>query len=428
MNKPIKNLIILVTVLVLITNTNFSYANNCKIKETPEYLKEYIETIRVVVTNTNNAVSKKIQDENIDIYSDEKSYIGRIYWAYNSIFNWNSYEIGYEYIIQEDQLEIPREVERDVNILENEFKKIRLANNRAAWVALDYESICLWIDESICKFNKVGTTNAIQVIAKIKNSISQLQKLIENQATDINLKDRRWIILFSDTNLERLFNDYSKESIKNCNLSDSSNWEKWFFLTIIQEFQKISFLSKKTDNTQNEWKEAIEILFWSYDEMQYKQLERQLLSKELQKQWIWWDWASVIISNLDAYNKNWVLLEWEYWFLNSLREQIESFEETIKIDFPEYTTDIVKSSSEFAKKVVKIKNQEKHLITINSEYRSLKNIWIDDDISDNILIDRMIKMHLHISDMINTLNKTCPIAVKVCNSQKIWQWDCWQCF
>ena len=434
MNKYIKKIFTSYIVLImLLSNTNFLYAENsvnCKIQDTPKYMIEYIKTVRLVVSNTNKAVSQKIKADKIILPKNQ--YINKIYWAYNTLFSWNSYELGFEYIIWEDELEIPNQLKRDVKLLEKESANIKLANIRASWVEIQYESICKWIDEKICGFEKDMTYESIEVITKLKKSTSQIQKILENQATDFNLQDKKWIILFSDENFELLKDDYSKQSIQSCNIATDSSWEKWFFWTILESFENISLLTSKNENTKNEWQQAIDLLWWSADTMEYKQVERQVLASELQKQWIWWDSSSAIMSNLDAYNKDWTILGWKYGALNSLKEQVTAFEEAIRIEFPEYESGWVwntnKSSKIIMDKIWKIKTQEKKILTINYEYSKLKEISFSDDKSDTILIDRMIDIHLSISDMVNTLNKTCEIAVKVCNSQKRWQWDCGQCY
>ena len=39
----------------------------------------------------------------------------------------------------------------------------------------------------------------------------------------------------------------------------------------------------------------------------------------------------------------------------------------------------------------------------------------------------IIKMHNKISNSSDVLTKTCELAVKVCNDQWYWKWNCWSC-
>jgi hypothetical protein len=130
--------------------------------------------------------------------------------------------------------------------------------------------------------------------------------------------------------------------------------------------------------------------------------------------------------NLEAYNNGWGLLWWKKWFSNYLESEISAFEEIIKIERKKPVNKNL-SVKDFSSKIWNIRESEKIKIEINSKYLILKKLALQDDNINKTLINRMIKMHLNISEWINTLHKTCEISVKVCNEQKQWLWYCKKC-
>ncbi len=443
MKKNLRHILsYLVLLILLIYNINFVSAETlweCKVESTPEYISEYIKNVRKVISNVNNNVKKQAPKHKW--WVEKNKYVGKIYWGLNSLFSWNSNELNFEYSIQENTWEIPYQVKRDIKILKRESENLRLADVKATDVYIKYEDICKGIDEKICNFDKLNNISdserkndltALQVLTILKNSTNKIKDFITNQATDINLEPENILVLFPPEDLESLKNDYSKINIQTCNKAESPSWKNWFFWEIIQSFNRISLLSNKSKNSRNEWKEAVDLLWWSASDLKYRQKEREVLAKELNKQWIWWDWASAIMWNLEAYNNSWTLLGWKYWFLNSIKEQINEFNETIKLDFltsnSDWWTKWYKSTKDILDKIWKINEEEDVLISINSEYQKLKEISLNDDNSDDTLINRMINIHLRLTEWINIMNKSCEVSVKVCNSQKRWEWDCGQCY
>jgi len=438
MHKIQKNIFktfILLSLILININDTFSAAK-CSIEETPEYIEKYIENVHKVVKNVNKLVLKKYEPTKIPKGSS-KSFlklrvIQNIQWSLNGLYTWEWYETDLEYIIQWNINEIPKQLKRDVGLLEKESKNLKLAKPEWADIELTWFEICKWVQN--CNFNPSAKFKAISVIQLLKKSTNKLKTIIKGQANDYNFKDTETKVYLM--NPDQLLEEYSKENIKQCNLSKSASWEKWFFITIIERIKKINLLNNYWKDWMAEWKEAVDLLLWTANDSKYKQKERELLAKELQKQWIWWDSASAIISNLDAYNnsKSWEFpfLKWKQWFFNSLQLEIDEFEEALENKFPWYKNWNPESKAIAAKdipaEIKKLKKIENDNIDINSVYNKLKSLSITENIANDQLINRMIDIHVSISKMINTTNKTCAISVKVCNSQKRWQWNCGQCY
>ena len=408
-------------------NTIFAW-ENCPIENNSSYLNNYLNNVHKVVQNVNNVVNKnkdKIPKNNWIFWKIQT--IRNISWSFNRLFSWRWYETELEYTILEQTKEIPKQLKTDIKILKKEAKSIRLANPNWENIEISLEEICSWIDN--CNFSPYKQYTAITVIEELKRSTNNYIYFIQNQINAFKIKDSKNqnILFVNKKDLEKI---YSKENIKACSFSEDKNWKKWFFATIIERINNISFINDTYKDWAKSWIEAIDLLY-SFNTNQNK-IEKQLLAKELQRQWIWWESASAIIWNLEAFNSSWTILWWKAWFFNSMQLQLNDFEEALEKKFPWYKkwnpqNNIIPTAS-IEKEITKLKNIKKTEINIFSDYEKLKNLALEENTNNDILLNRMIDMHLSISRMINILNKTCPIAVKVCNDQKRWLWDCGQCY
>ncbi len=438
MLKNIKKILLIIIILAIISNINFVFAweetNSCVIQNTPDYIKEYIQNNRKAISNINRIsreVHKNKKEGTIDHFIN-RDRLNRIYWALNSLFNWNSYELWFIYTIQWNIWEIPDQIKRDIRILKLEYKNIRLANPSAISIKITKQDICKWIDSEICNFHKNYQATSLEAITKLKNSTKILTEILLNQATDIDLRPNLdWLLFISTDVLNQIKNDYSKKNLQICSIWENNQWQKWFFWQIIEAFKNIWFTSNKSRDSWNDWVESVNLIRWSSDTHKYRKLERELLARELQSKWIGWDKANTILSNLEAYNKSlpWEIriMQAEEWFLNSLKNQINAFDEMIKIKFPEWEQN-AQSVRNISRQVNLLKRNQSIKIDINTQYQRLKYLALQKDHSSEILVNRIIKMNLRLSEAINRLNRTCKISVKVCNSQKKWQWNCGECF
>lgn len=433
-----KKIISLLLVLVFISNTNFIFAENgakCNIENTPPYITDYIKNLRKVVSNVNKfAIKKRKSQEDSSIWeSNNKSYF-RVYWSLNTLFTWKWNSLDFEYLIWENTKEIPKEAKRDIAILEKEKDSLNkyyenFAKKDLSVIELEKSEICEGIDDwkIICEKYISQKEKAIDVLLKASRSLNSLISEIKDNITDKDFQTTKNYFLLKDEDIEKIKVDYSKKSLEACNKIESADGSKWFFKTIIDAIKKIDLKWKNYNEKTNDWKEAIDILWWDQEGTKYRNNERKLLEQELQNQGIWWDQADTILWNLDAYNTNWTLLWWKQWFLNSIKDQINEFEETLKIEKSRMVKLWWISAKDFESKVWIVRESEKVKIDINSTYSKLKELSLQDDITNDTLANRMIKMHLNLSEAINRLNKTCKVSIKVCNSQKKWEWDCGKC-
>jgi len=428
--KYILNTLIILSLIFLNTNDTFS-AEICPFQETPKYIENYLINVHKIVENTNKIVKEKDKSKNTwSRISKELRTISIIQGSLNKLFTWEWYEIDIEYTVQGGISEIPQQLKRDVDLLQKEATNIKLAKPSWWRIEVTWAEICKWVTN--CNFISTDTFEAIEVIRLLKSSTNKIKEIIKNQANDYSFTSDEKIYLI---NPEQLLNTYSKENIKKCNLSESDNWEKWFFATILDWIKRITDLNNYSKNWMKDWKQAISLLYWNADSLEYRNKEREVLARELQRQWVWWNNASTILSNLDAYNnsKNWdfPFMQWKQGFFNSLQLQLDEFDQALENSFPWYlnwnpSSNII-ATKDISNEIKKLKKIKLKTININSEYNRLKSLSITEEINADKLLNKMIDMHISISTMINLLNKTCPISVKVCNSQKRWQWSCGQC-
>ena len=64
---------------------------------------------------------------------------------------------------------------------------------------------------------------------------------------------------------------------------------------------------------------------------------------------------------------------------------------------------------------------------IDQMYAEVSNYWSVSEYNSDNLRNRFINTHIEMSNAINKLMWTCKKAVKICNQQDAWNWDCWDC-
>lgn len=434
--KKIKKILSFIIILVLITNSSFVFSNNwCPIEETPEYIKEYVKNKDKVIKNIINSAQKIKSEENKEEEKSSFWSINRVYWKLNSLFSWTSYELDFDFYTQKQESEIADQIKRDRDFLEKEVKKDKKILERYSnlyGISVKKEDICTWIDENICNIiEKKEFEDFENLITKIIKSTKEIKWYISDSATDEDLMTKdietnKTIVFLSKQNLKQIQKDYSKETAKICPLTENKKGEKWFFWKILESIKNLWSIFNLTEKSSNDWEEAIDLLWWKSNEKKYRQKEREVLARELSNQWIYWDSASAIMWNLEAFNSSWVILWWKHGILNSMKMQIDEFQKTIDIEFKENNKKSIPISY-LSTKSENLKNNEEILVSIRALYNESKTYSKVDNKTEDKLINRIIDMHISLSQSINTLNKTCDISVKTCNSQKAWQWDCWNC-
>ena len=433
MRKAKYILMIIFLLFIISKNTNIASASQCRIDSTPSYILDYIKDTRKIISNMQNtAIKKKDKEEKSIIWEENTRSFNKLYWVYNSMFSWWSYNLNFEYYMWGIKKEIPKQIKRDIAILERESDNIskKFRDFTRKWISdieLTKEEICKDIKDSSSRCWGLNNSDSIEILKKLLKSTDSLIWYMKNNAVDKDYYQEETYFLLWEETLLNIKIDYSKTSIEECNKSD---WEeKWFFKTIRERIEQISITWKNNEKSMQEWRDAINLLWWDASDEEYRKLEAKLLASELAKQWISWDRAKTIMWNLEAYNKNWSLLWWEEWFFNSLKKQADELDQVVKelekkVD---RSLDTYISVKDFDSKTLIIKKTEDIKISINSIYAILKEASLENDETVWNLKGQMEKMHINLSQWINSLVDTCQISVKVCESQKKWLTPCWKC-
>jgi hypothetical protein len=182
MNKKIIILSTTIAFIIWITIV-LSYTINaeeaeCKIKNPPKYMTEYMKNIKKMY---NNAKSWWKWDGECDTPFNK-----------NHVFNWTWYEVDSEFNTEEETQEIPKQVKRDTKKLKKTYKELEFVWKKWWCKTIAYKDFCKWIDEEFCKkYSKSEHLYVDKVILDLKKSTIAVANLIKNQATKAEIQDEK---------------------------------------------------------------------------------------------------------------------------------------------------------------------------------------------------------------------------------------------
>lgn len=399
-----------------------------------ESLTNYIKNIRKAVTNTNKSLLWKSSQKNTGQSSVAWNNLSRIY---NETINWDWFYTDFSYYLTFPMLnDIPTPIQRDLTLLESETEWLRkylktLVNKWYSWVSLTSQEVCEWVKNCSLQWNPI---NIIWEIIKNHTQITTLYKqIVTSPKEEHNLNT----ILTYDSNSEfiwELIKNYWNDTIEWC-----SNTEDWFSTRIKEAKEAILLNNKQWKDWIKKWRDAWKLLVWSWNTWDYQKKERELLQKELSRQWLSVNAQEIMLNNLEEFNKNW-FYSLDNNFIQNSYEQLKGAWWKIVDWFNEATKDLL--GSEDTKKI----NQEAS-IWINTLLSSTDKVNITDSIKKRLaglyethiqyasiesystvkLQAEIINMHTKIKHSSETLRATCELAVKVCNDQWKWKWNCGSC-
>ncbi len=422
--KTYKKLLIIILVSFWFFSNNIVNAKipeSCKIKSSPsKELNEYLKNIRKIISNINSNLPQK------EINSLDKSNSEALR-LWNSIFSWNDYFTEWSFKVQEPLLNnIPRPIIRDNKLLTNEIEKLnRLMSLYAKRWFLDLNinstKICEWIDN--CKISN----NIWKALIKIISSTKDLRLLIQKAATDKKLEEEcKNIIWISEKKCRKIFNDYldAKQECVDDNKKES--------------ILKIWLNFKYTENWIKKWKDAWALLTWNNTLDNYEEIEKNLLKKELSKQWLSWHQTQQILDNLNEYNWKWWVVHKGFTLNNN---PISNITKTIlkAVDknqlgeleiFKKSITELFKnkqkeaSISQINQTFQEKKKENISNYNINTVYEQMIPLAQAQDLDTNQIVREIIIMNIEISQANNILDKTIPLSQETCNQQDQWNWNC----
>lgn len=430
MIKKIFTFLILILILCF-PRYSFAATWNCKIKnQTPDFLKKYVENSRKLISNiTNNAKSTKIPNNSVP-------------WILN--FNIKTKQFFDEISFKIDFLktyELPKPVKRDINYLEKEIKNMHRyvenleLNNKSESIV---KNICDWIEN--CNIDTENNQiTAWEAVAETINNLVKMKILLEYTIQGKQLKFNKDLTLWNLPEIRKQFYENYNNSIKNC-----SEEEGWIMYNIKKMIWKISTNDKIANTWMSEWEEAIMLSKWLLlwkEKKEYEKKERKLLREELSKKWISADLSESIENNLDDYNWNWQPTTTSNFITNTFKNTKNTIANRLNW-FNQSVDQLMSKSEEVSTKeedksipITKIEETKEKVdsseitrILILEKYKKQIPLTQVQDLEIDKSLNKIISMHIKLWQTINTLNKICPISVKICNSQAYWKWDCWDCY
>ena len=424
MKKNIKSILKIAIFIIYFTSINISFAETkwtCQIKNwQPDIIKNYLKDLRKVASKIITESNKT--NNNSKSLAQSKS---EMLWLYNAFTSWNNYSVEWDFwLIEPIFNNVPREFYRDTKVLSNEINRLDNIMSRLTkkWVLknkIKSENICNWINN--CHLNNTSWDALIQLITSTRNVKEIIQRAWANQKNNVNLCKN---ILFIDKNSCLQIYKIYKNAKQEC--QDNKTERK---------IKNISSNFKLSDKWIKQWKDAWALLIWEDTSLEkYNQLEKQLLQKELNRQWVNSEQAEQILKNLDDYNNN----GWYSLTNNPISNIAKTINNAIdpetKDELGNFIDSIAEVFKDKTKKEVPIsklieltkKNQKKSIskFDINKIYKEQLPLAQMEDLDSSKIVWKIIKMNNSIWVSINTLERTIPLSKKVCNAQ--WQWD-WIC-
>lgn len=402
------------------------YASECRVEnKTSDTLEEYIQNFRTVLKNIESfAKSKAKSDDTLSkSYSFAVDFFNEIFsfdffvWDVNLVTFWTL------------QKGLPEVVYRDYERLKSEevYQKEIVTFIWKKWLYSEKISsdLCKWVTNC----SVLDWENLWDFVKRIWKNHEEVKKIFSSISLNSNNYSKKDVILISEKFFSGLETDYWK-SAEQCS-------KNWWFEEMMNKISSVSDSLKYIKDWANKWKEAWEKASWILTTTTEKQkaVERWVLQKELQRQWVDWDSQQNMFEALDKFNQNWMFgYSLENNFLtNSAVNSAENFKWWWK-DFKEDTTKDFFQNYENNTTVLKVSNIVDNSIQVKETQRRLEAIYWElstystkSEINADNLRTKLINTHTNLSDSIKRLRWMCKVAVKICNQQDTWNWDCWDC-
>ena len=240
------------------------------------------------------------------------------------------------------------------------------------------------------------------------------------------------ILVDKNTFIPELTNYYNTFTLSECSIC-----EGWFLHRVNEAIKQISENFWDWNKGIQERKDAL-ALVRGIDRDKYLQREREVLIRELWRQWVSWDNSRVIVWNLDRYNENsskkWNSLGYSLdnnfltntfsSFLKNTKSQVNDFNESVLQSYKKETDSGKVSLKELANIKNKITKSQDLKREISELYQKELIFAHLQDNSTQKLQARIIWMHYHLNQAINNLNEALINSRKICNTQDKWKWKC----
>lgn len=415
-----------IIIFIFLITIKSSYAtddcSSCSIKEAPaEVLQKFIKNQRTILSNIANAVSWKKDNKNLKTLQEDFTQ------SINNIISFDNYFESFNYIIAELTTSIPAEIRRDKTKIENELTNVqnqieKSIKRRYSWVELTKDQICKWIDKND---NCNLTWNLLSILTELSKNNSNILSLYENSILWQNTTKVDFIIV-PNTFYEEMIISYNKNTLMDCSMCE---W--WFFKKAADSIKAITENIKYTWKATKYWKDAWNLLTWNVKKTDLKKVEKDLLMKELARQWLTKEQSQIILENLRKFNDKWWFSTENNFIVNSINSWnsfvvkfIRFFDDVlIAIQKNSWNKDTIEIS--YISTEINTKDSTYVLYTQMQEiYKNLNDVaWIQSMV-DEKSIDKLIRIHATMAKLISNLENIIKPAQKVCNDQCWWLWNC----
>lgn len=420
---------ILVTFFFIILMIQNTFAE-CSIKDAPaQVLNDYISNLRKIVSNVTKDLSSNWKNDST-ITKVKEDFIR---WV-NQVIDFNWYYSSFEFTTLQITNEVPYQVKRDRMMMKNELTNLQNYLERIIrrWYSgYMVKDVCSWIEN--CKLSWNWQQVLTELIKNTSNIIALYEASILGDATNVATN----FILVPDNFKDEVTKYYNKNTSTDCSLDEDGFWDK-----VSKAMDKISFDSKYMKDATKKWIEAWNLLTWVVSKEEERRLERDLLRKELSRQWIPSNQAQVVMNNLEEFNQNWWYSLWNNFISNSFNSMANAWWKFISAfwSFVTWLADIWNSIwSIFTADNTKwwVSNE-----TINSEvskkdntkimFESMQKVYSEqlvyawqETTVDEKTVDELVELHLSLSRIVQVLNSTIKNSQNACNAQCVNKW--WNC-
>lgn len=416
--------------------TSWTYAagscpDSCKISDWPSpWLSQYFSNLQSVSWKVRSSIGK---------YKIPKSYNSRTYnrlqkdliWAYNSVINWNGYFSTFDYYVTLPLSQsVPTPLKRDHEMVQNQLKRLNqlLETIVKRWASDEpVKDACQWIDDVPCGLTDLPAKQVVVELIKNTEKVGELLRL------SILWEPEKFIwdfLLVKPNFREEISMYYNKTTAESCARCESTQLNGWtvsnFMSTFSFEKQMNSIFSfnKLWKNGIQRWKDAWNLLTGNVSDEKYRLIERQVLARELSKQWLNGEQSAIILRNLDKYNENGGYSLGNNFLANSFNDPLgKKLEKTFydfndavakakekyweqPIPFVEINTiqENVQSSGDIEKQIAAFYNSE------------LPFAQILDDVNGGLL-GKLVTYHQSLTEVIKWLDTIIPDSCQVCSDQ-----------
>ena len=408
-----------------------SCPDSCKISDGPSpWVTEYINNLQSVMSKVRSSLGKTPKNitsiNSAGYYRLQKDLVA----GYNSIVNWNGYFSTFDYYVTLPMTQsVPYPLKRDHELIQTQIKRLNTLMETVIRRGADFTPVkwaCDGLQNVKCELNDLPAKQIVVELTKNTEKLADLMRLSiigqpENFVWDFFLVKPN----FRDE-ISIYYNKYTAEACARCEPAELNAWSTGNFInTFSYEKQMTSIFdyNRLWKNGIQRWKDAWALLNGNAGDAKYRMLERQLLSRELWRQWLSGDQSAVILRNLDKYNDAGYSLSNNF-LVNTFNDPLWKRLEKMVYDF----NDAVQKAKD------KYGAQPIPFVEIASISQSVKNwsfikkeidAYYDSEVPFAQVIDdaawgllaKIVSYHVSLSQVISGLDTVIPISVNVCNSQ-----------